>query len=224
MNALLSQSTCRGAVVLDHYYALCCQSDAGKLYNHTVWVCDLRKINEVEDGFADTVWYPWNIDSEYMLQTSTGLTLGFDNKNNRIFSYSLSYKNDENFDGSFSNITAIWRTKDLFGDSLFVYKRPLMLIPKGKQDNVMTVYPYYFSDNLAASVSTTVNQPRALFIMGQSTMGSRVTQLNRLPEVALPSECVGDTFSFKFSKTGVDNHFEFIGFEFTYQAFQRHQG
>lgn len=72
LDKIFDTNKASAALIYQHYYALCIRDDRGRLFNNKIWVCDLRKIREVSEGQADAVWYPWNVDAEFVISRNNG--------------------------------------------------------------------------------------------------------------------------------------------------------
>lgn len=92
---------CRGAVIFDHYYAVSCQRKVGSKYNDTVWLIDLTTIQEVREGEADCVCFPWHQPYSYMLQRENGDVIAYNEAKQRLVKLSMDNKQDEYGDGLF---------------------------------------------------------------------------------------------------------------------------
>lgn len=220
MGAGLDQGKCRGALVFDHYYAITMRNDRGKLYNHKTMVCDLRTINEVQRGQADAIWFQWDIDAEYLIQRADGTVLAFDSLTKRIYQLSFEYKTDEAVGGTLSPITWSRRTMNIMGDSLFVRKQPRYMSIWGPFERQFYVIPIAFQSDVRAWVQ--FDPVEAAAVMGQYVMGGApTTTFYDELEAGMPSDFVGNTFSFEFRGSNEDYRFEFRGFQFTYNSYQR---
>jgi hypothetical protein len=221
LTKLLTTTKARGALIFDHYYALSCRDDASKIYNHQVWVCDLRSIQEVKEGQADAVWYKWNINAEYMIQLAGGSVLAFDNQAQRLFEYKKEYRNDGNAAGTISNITCSFQTKD-FTQGMFTRTKPHMVVIKGQQTGTMQITPYY-GNNYRGSSSNMINVGAgSVAIAGKAVLGqSTLTQIPIKIEGPISSNVAGVWIGFLFSKTGTDLYFDISGFEYTFTVYKR---
>lgn len=99
--ALQNTQRCRGSVIFDHYYAISTQRKVGSRYNDTVWIIDLRTVNEVREGEADAVCFPWYVPYSYMLQRENGDVMAFDESKQRLVKLSMDHEYDEYGDGLF---------------------------------------------------------------------------------------------------------------------------
>ena len=214
---------CRAGVIFNNYYALTARTDATKLYNNAVYVCDLRTIQVLSDftAQAKTAWTKWNIAAEYILQTSGGAVLAFDNSTNRIFSLSLASSQDTGLDSAKVNIPWYVRTKNFFGSSIYWLKQPRTVGLKGIYTKDIQIVPYYWADR-RGGVSQTWSA-KELFIVGQSVMGDNISSYPTLSEARIVPDAGGaaNTFSFKFSSDSKDQLFELTGFQFTFKQFAR---
>ena len=178
----------QGAIIFDHYYSLTARDNGGKLYNTLALLIDMRTILEVKNGVADVTMFPYSVDAQYMLQTTSGLILMFDTNVNRIFTLSLSNNNDEESDGSFTDWETKFRSKSFVGKSLFILKQPRLIRVNGDFSTDLTVIPYYFSDRRGADAQAVVG--RNLFIMGTNVMGDNISELPSFQEAVIPSGIV----------------------------------
>jgi len=221
MGGTLSTASARGSLIYTNYYAICMRDDAGKLYNHKMWVCDLSRVREVQPGRADAVWYPWNLDAEYIVERKDGTILAFDNNAKRIWALSLETRVDNQSDGSTSAIEPQARTKNFFADSLFVMKQPRMLSIRGKFQRNIRVTPYAYLNYDKSPMEYETIEAAAVFgvyILGGAPTTKAVDEL----EAPIPCDCVGNTFSFLFKQTEAgDEYFQIDGYVFTYNTFQR---
>jgi hypothetical protein len=217
----LNNASARGAIIYTNYYALCMRDDSGKLYNHKVWVCDLSRIREVEPGRADGVWYPWNIDAEYIVERKDGTILAVDNNTKRIWKLSLETRADSQTDGSTVAIEPHVRTKNFFSDSMLVMKQPRMLSIRGKFQLPIMVTPYAYQGFANDEMYFQTVEAVAVFgayILGGAPTTKAIEEL----EAPIPYSCVGNTFSFLFVQEATgDQYFEIDGYLFTYSTFQR---
>jgi hypothetical protein len=197
------------------------RDDSGKLYNHKVWVCDLSRIREVEPGRADGVWYPWNIDAEYIVERKDGTILAVDNNTKRIWKLSLETRADSQTDGSTVAIEPHVRTKNFFSDSMLVMKQPRMLSIRGKFQLPIMVTPYAYQGFAKDEMYIQTVETVAVFgayILGGAPTTEAIEEL----EAPIPYGCVGNTFSFLFVQEATgDQYFEIDGYLFTYSTFQR---
>lgn len=208
----------KGALIFDKFYALSCRTDNSKLYNNMVYVCDLSTVVEVQDGLADATWFIWEINAEYLIQKSDGTLLAFDNDSKRIFEYSKSYKNDENFDSSTTEITATWR-QPMFTKGMFSRIKPHLLSIKGKQVGTIGLSYYYNEKTLTSSKDITGGN-----ISRAGTAVAGVARASLIPDISVApvSQLIaGEMIGFGFEKIGGDDYFELVGYEFTYTLFNR---
>jgi len=220
MSGLKSQDEATAGLLFGDYYALCCQSDIEKPYNNQIWVCDLRTVREVKPGVADATWFKWSLNAAYILERKDGTVLMLDSQKGRIFELSLSQHEDSDEYNVKTQIAAKWRTKD-FTFNLFARFHPRVLILKGKQKDDLTVTPHYgdeYGDSSSTTMSADVGTP---FIMGQSVMGSQLTQVPLRIEGTIPGEAVGIWCGFEFEKSNYDDFFELAYMQFSYVIFQR---
>lgn len=213
---------CRASVIFGHYYAFTCRSNLGKLYNHTAWVCDLSKIREVESGMADAVWYPWEIDAQYLTTLNDGTVLMLSDKDRRMYSLTESILSDQDENLADQTVTATFRTKSFGGESMNVRKCARQIFVKGKQQGELKVDVLYGYAYESSVDETTLEQAEggAIFIVGTSTMGSPLSQFAIMMEGALPNQDAGNYFAFDFKKDRPDRYFEIAGIQFTYNSFQ----
>lgn len=217
ISKIINQQYCRGALIFGNYYVITGRNNLGKLYNNQSWVCDLRTIKEVKNGVADAVWYLWDVNIEYWLQLEDGKVLGFDNNSRRIYHYSLDYSNDQNADGTNSNITSRFRTIGFFGDDLFSLKKAHVLHIDGNSEKSFTITPFSWKNTSSSIVTFTPIE--SAFVAGVSVMGSATTKVLKQIKKPLPSNCVGNQISFEFTSSADDVLFELYGFQFTYSVF-----
>lgn len=218
MSKLVDDTVARAGIIYDNYYALCMRDVTSKIYNSKVWVCDLRKTREVESGYANTVWFPWDIDCEYILQRKDGSVVIVDNNLKRIFNLVKSQKRDDLVAGGQSDVLPEWWTGSWGGDSPLIQKRACVITAIGSQDKGITVIPYA-SDRMAGQAE--IETAGTTFVMGTSTMGSRTTEKPNIKPSAISRSCCGTNLSFKFKKLEYDSIFSILGYEFTYQTFDR---
>jgi hypothetical protein len=220
MAAALHQEGCRGAVIFDHYYALTTEVDAGKLYNHRTWVCDMRTLKDAGSNAADAVWFPWDTNVDYWVQRLDGTVLALDNSSKRIYQYSAENSTDEDSAGGTYTAIDNWiRTPNFMMKLPMALKRPLVLSLHGRFHRTLRITPYYWRNKVADVVE---HQPIAsAFVMGQSTMGSPTTTVKVLQEAVMPTVVCGNMFSFKIESTEDDAFFELGAYQFTYQMFGR---
>jgi len=213
---LLTKEECHAAIIFDHYYAFTCRNDAGKLYNHLVWVCDLETIKEAKAGQADAVWYPWELDAQYLIQLSTGTVLMLDTHGEMIYKLETTSKRDQDATGAYVDFTAWFRTKNFTMGNIIAFKKAMMLAIKGAN---VKVIPYAWD---TITQEEMIFQPVVYaFIPGQSKMGQPLTKVNKFLEQAIGSGVVGNMFSFKFYNDSDNFLFELIEFMFTYQVCTR---
>jgi hypothetical protein len=216
IKALLSQENCHAALIFDHYYAITGRNTASKLYNTVVWVCDLRTATEVQNGMMDAVWYPWQMDAEYLLQLDNNTVLAFDNRSRAVFALSFEYKRDEDVNGAKSPIEWNLRVKNWFGDSLYVLKQPRMLAIKGRFQRSFSVIPYAWSSKSQQEME--YSPVEAAATLPAHTPFATTTLRDQLV-APFPSTVVGNTFSFKIVGNTEDHFAEIMGYELTYNAF-----
>lgn len=220
ISGLLNQSGCRASIVFDHYYAITGRSDGGKLYNHVIWLCDLRTVRPVQQGMANASWFSWTLDAEYLMQREDGTVLAFDGNTRRIYELSFTYKNDEDSTGgTYSNFTATRRTKNFYGTSLMATKQPKVLALHGDFERQVSVVPYAWRNRDQTEMTYAVVE--AAFVMGVSLMGTPTTTKKNKLEAAVPSAVVGNTFSFEIKSEREDFFFTLAGIEFSYISFAR---
>jgi hypothetical protein len=209
----------RGALIFDHYYAITTQNDSGKLYNTQTWVCDLRKIVEVQNGMADAVWFPWELNAKYLLQLKDGTVLMFGSNDGYIYTLSLADKYDEDGAGAVTEIEASLRTKNFDGSNIITLKQPRVLALTGKFESQIEVRPYSYKEQSNALMN--YNTLDAVFIMGLSLMGSRTTNFVKMLEEPIPCATVGNTFSFEITARNRDGYFKLNGIQYTVKEFGR---
>jgi len=220
--ALNTKTSTRGAIIFNDYYALTCRSSGGKLYNHTAWICDLRKIREIQNGMADACWYPWEIDAAYLLQRVDGTVLAFSNKDRRIYILTFDEQYDDDADAAGHIVVAKFHTKEFGGQQMTQRKTPRQIFVKGKQEHQLSVTPHFGSFYADSGSAATLERAEggSVFIMGQSVMGSPLTEFPVMMSEFLDNSIAGTYFSFAFEKNHPDRYFECHGIQFTYNAFQ----
>lgn len=219
MGKLVTGTTARAAIVFDHYYALCMRDDTGKLYNNKVWVCDLRKVREVEQGYANAVWFPWHIDCEYLLQRNDGSVVCVDNNSKKVFILRKTLKRDDLPTTGTQDIQPEWWSGSFGGDSPMVQKRANVITAVGQQDKDLIVIPYA-SDRMSGE--GTIETVGTQFVMGVGVMGSsRMSEKPNIKPAPVSRNCCGYNLSFKFKKLEHDSLFYITGYQFTYQMFDR---
>ena len=221
MEALLNKGSASAELIYNRFYALCVQKDAGKLYNHVVWVCDLSTVRVVDnvESRADAVWYPWTIDANYIVARADGTYLAFDSNTKKIFQISEAYPTDQNAAGTTVQINGMAWGALLMGDSLNIQKRPIVMMLRGKFQRQINITPYAYDARL--KTESEYNPVESAFIAGQSVMGTATTLVKDLQEAGIDPYTVGNAISFKFESRNEDNLFKFDGYEFTYMINER---
>ncbi len=229
LSAALSKGNCSANIIFDHYYALTTREQKGKLYNTKTWLCDMKTIFEVQLDQADAVWFPYEINAQYLLQRADGTVLFADTNDKQIYQLSLDFKRDTEVNGSLTDWITQFRTKDFLGNSLQVRKQARCLSVKAKLQRSLLVRPYAFSDK-DKSISTIVPVEQAA-VAGVSVAGSVGTITKDELEVAIDSDMIGNALSFEFFSGYLnaggkvvgheDNFFAFDGFDFTYKMMAR---
>jgi len=219
LKAAFNQGEYSATLLRDNYYALSIQNNAGKLYGNQTWLCDLRTAREVRNNQADATWFAWDVDAQYFIERENGDILGFDNNARQIYRYRFDLTKFANQDGSKSNISWSMRTKDHFGDSLYVRKQVHNVSIKGKFQRTFYVTPYAGTGNAQSNVE--YNPIKTAFVAGTSVMGTPTTEFKVSTEGQFPASTVGNTFSFKFFGSNEDAFFTFTGYQFIYMAFMR---
>ncbi len=230
LKAARSQENCSAGIIFDHFYALTIREQKGKLYNTKIWVCDLRTVAAVQLDQAEAVWFPYELDAQYILQRADGTVLYADTNDRQIYELNLSYTRDIEADGSKTDWLTQFRTKNLLGNDLMTRKQPRMISVDGSFQRSLVVVPYAFKDK--QKDETLLSPVVSAAVMGQYVMGGGPsTILSDELEESLDSECVGNTFSFDFYSGYIndqgkivgheDAFFKFNGFNFTYKAMVR---
>lgn len=229
LKAASTQGNCSASIVFDHFFALTIRSDKNKLYNTTIWLCDLRSVEEVQLDQADAIWFPYALDAQYLLQRADGTVLYADTHDLQVYSLDFTYSVDTEVDLSTTNWLTQFQTKNFLGDSLQVRKQPRVLSIDGSFEKSILCVPYAFSDQKKNSVE--FDSVGTAFIMGTSKMGDPMTLYRDELEGAIDSDCIGNTFSFIFYSAELgsdqliiphkDALFDFNGFDFTYKVMLR---
>jgi hypothetical protein len=220
---LLDRETSTGSVIFGSFYALCDRNRADVIYSNVVWICDLRTIKEVQNGFADAVWFRWDINAAYLLSRKDGTLLYFDSHESHVFTLSLEYRDDEILaGGAYTGFRPLMETK-AFNFGAFSRWHPHYLKIVGQQGNDMAVTVNYGSEFRKGSAQLVTTAPvTASFIVGRSKMGQgRMSSVANMISGGVPLKVAGIFISFKFEKSGPDNFFYISGFQFTYTVFPK---
>jgi len=102
MKNLQDITTCRGGIIFDRYYVFTAKSTIGHKYSNVMWVCDTKTIKEVENGYANAVWFVLNVPFSYILQRNDGTVLAFNEEIARLEQLSFANKQDQYGDCFFS--------------------------------------------------------------------------------------------------------------------------
>jgi len=214
-----NKNKARSSLIFDNYYAITTQNEAGKGYNKETWICDLRRVVEVENGQADAVWFPYEFNTKYYLQINDNTVLMFDSLDGHIYTIDLANKYDEDKGGNQTDITTVFRTKNFDGGNIIALKQPRLLALSGRFESNVIVTPYAYKSRAKA-----VFQCESLdniFVMGVSRMGQPITNVKDLIEAPIPSGVVGNTFSFEFKSETRDSYFSMSGMQYTIKQFGR---
>jgi hypothetical protein len=218
--SLLTAKT-RCSLIQKHYYTMCISDNPGKLYNNSVWVCDLRTIREVEDGFADAVWEKWDMTAEYILETYAGQLICFDQNKNTIFELKFDQPYDLDENGNRVDFNAELEVRDFFA-GLNTRINPKYVTVRCRTVGGMTIQPFYGNNYRGSAVNVLTTSQGAVAIAGLAIAGrSRVTQISDKVDGPVDCKVVGSWCSFKFTKVSGDQFFKLRGWDFTYNAFQR---
>jgi hypothetical protein len=217
-----------GALLYGHYYALCCQKDSERVWNHQTWVFDLNTIQNIngeafgDQSFATCECWRWNVDAQYFLQRNSGAIIAVDNNTKKIWEYSLGNIYDEPVSGGedsslFIPIVAKWQTAYRTG-GLFTRSRPIKMRIKGEQSGSLVITPYFIGNfSSKGQDGTDIPLLGTVAIAGEAISGSaQVSQVKQHIE-AIFSICQGDEcFSLYFEKGGIDPFFKLSGYELFY--------
>jgi hypothetical protein len=212
----LTQGNCSANIVFDHYYGLTIRDQAGKLYNTKVWLCDLRTILEVQAGQADAVWFPYEIDAQYILQRADGTILFFSTNERQIYELNASYKRDTEKDLTITDWETKYRTKSYRGTSLMALKQPRVLSVSGKFQKPFTVNLYTWDED-DQSDDTEFTAIGNTFLFGTHGFGTRgFTGFRNRIEESLPCTA-GNTFSFEFISNEEDIYYRHNALQYTFK-------
>jgi len=218
LKSILDKTKCQGSIIFNHYYALTLRDNPGKLYNTTVWVCDLTTLIEIKPSMFDATWYPWDFNAQYLIQLSTGAVLMLDTNVRRIFQISLGEKVDQDENGNDVQIDSwIW-TKNFSFNDIMSFKRPLLISLFGSFQRTIKITPYVYINDDKTEIE--LNPVESAFVAGQSVMGTPTTKMKDILEAAL-GDVVGNTFSFKIKSDTQDHFFELVEYQFTYIMYSR---
>jgi hypothetical protein len=221
MKASLLKGKTRSSLILKHYYAMCISNDNGKIYNNAIWLCDLRTITEATDGYADAVWFRWDVVAEYIKEMSTGEILAFNANKKMIFALKFDQPYDLDENGARVDFDAVIESKDFF-KGMFARIAPRFISVKGKMSSSLTIQPYYGNSFRGSAVNVLTTSQGAIAIAGLAVAGqSRITQIADKIEGPIDCQVIGSWCSFKFTKQSGDRFFKLYGWDFTYNYFQR---
>jgi hypothetical protein len=212
----MSQENCSANVIFDHYYALTTRDQAGKLYNTKTWLCDLRTTFEVQLDQADAVWFPYEINAQYILQRSDSTVLFFSTNERQIYELNFSFKRDTEQNLTKTDWETKYRTKNYFGTTLMALKQPRMLANSGKFQKPFTVNLYTWSDD-DSSDDTEFTVIGNTFLFGVNGFGTAgFTGFKNRIEAPLPCTA-GNTFSFEYVSDEEDIYYSHSALQYTYK-------
>ena len=230
MAALLNPEEASAGLIWGRYYALCCQTDPEKKYNHQVIVFDMDTLETFKGGedraFMACDCWKWGLDAQYIMQRRSGAVMILDSNTNTMYELDLFQIFDENPDGSQGEIVAKWQTP-LITQGLFSRNQPVILRVKGQQTGTIKMIPY-FVDNFRTPGSTgnSLITPSAgtPAIVGQAIVGEATISdmdIQQHIETNFDNSKAGEAFQIYFEKGGIDPYFKVSAYELIYRTISR---